>query len=70
LKNLVDATDQIKGSKGNPTTGVDLCRTKHSKVIIFVVKKCMAQDLANQLWEDEFTVDSLHGIRRGRNKQK
>jgi hypothetical protein len=49
---------------------VDLGGTKHSKVIIFVVKKCVAHDLANQLWEDEFTVDSLHRIGRGGNKQK
>jgi hypothetical protein len=50
--------------------GMDLGRTKHSKVIIFVVKKCVALDLANQLWEDEFAVDSLHGIGRSGNKQK
>ena len=63
LKNLVDAADQTEGSKVKPTTGVDLGGKKHSKVIIFVAKKYVAHDLANQLWEDGFAVDSLHGDR-------
>jgi ATP-dependent RNA helicase DDX5/DBP2 len=42
---------------------VDLGGKKHSKVIIFVAKKYMAHELANQLWEDGFAVDSLHGDR-------
>ncbi len=50
--------------------GVDLSGTKHSKVIIFVAKKCVAHNLANQLWEDEFAVDSLHRIGCGGNERK
>ncbi len=61
LKNLVDDADQTEGSKVKP--GVDLGGKKHSKVIIFVAKKYMAHELANQLWEDGFAVDSLHGDR-------
>jgi ATP-dependent RNA helicase DDX5/DBP2 len=63
LKNLVDAADQTEVSKVKPTTGVDLGGKMHSKVIIFVAKKYVAHDLANQLWDDGFAVDSLHGDR-------
>ena len=35
----------------------------HAKVIVFVAKKITCHDLANQLWEDGFAVDSLHGDR-------
>jgi ATP-dependent RNA helicase DDX5/DBP2 len=61
LKNLVGDADQTEGSKVKPS--VDLGGKKHSKVIIFVAKKYMAHELANQLWEDGFAVDSLHGDR-------
>ncbi|EED95907.1 predicted protein [Thalassiosira pseudonana CCMP1335] len=36
---------------------------KHSKVIVFVGKKYVAHELANQLWDEGFAVDSLHGDR-------
>jgi ATP-dependent RNA helicase DDX5/DBP2 len=35
----------------------------HAKVIVFVAKKVSCNDLANQLWDDGFAVDSLHGDR-------
>ena len=35
----------------------------HAKVIVFVAKKISCHDLANQLWEQGFAVDSLHGDR-------
>ena len=66
LKNLVDAADQTDtaAAKVKPTPGgVDLGGKKHAKVIIFVAKKYVAHELANQLWDDGFAVDSLHGDR-------
>jgi len=35
----------------------------HPKVIVFTAKKVSCNDLANQLWDDGFAVDSLHGDR-------
>lgn len=35
----------------------------HEKVIIFVAKKYMCNELANRLWEEGFAVDCLHGDR-------
>ena len=42
---------------------VDIGGKKHSKVIVFVAKKYVAHELANQLWDEGFAVDSLHGDR-------
>ena len=67
LTNLVKNTDQNEGTKTNGGTPgrkpVDLGGKKHDKVIVFVAKKYVAHDLANQLWEEGFAVDSLHGDR-------
>jgi ATP-dependent RNA helicase DDX5/DBP2 len=38
-------------------------KEQHAKVIVFVAKKVSCNDLANQLWNDGFAVDSLHGDR-------
>jgi len=38
-------------------------KEKHAKVIIFVSRKMSCDSLANELWEDGFAVDSLHGDR-------
>jgi ATP-dependent RNA helicase DDX5/DBP2 len=35
----------------------------HPKVIVFTAKKISCNDLANQLWDAGFAVDSLHGDR-------
>eukprot|EP00934_Nitzschia_sp_Nitz4_P003218 Nitzschia sp. Nitz4//scaffold16_size188269//26594//28462//NITZ4_001773-RA/size188269-augustus-gene-0.89-mRNA-1//-1//CDS//3329538461//3208//frame0 len=35
----------------------------HEKLIVFVAKKISCHDLANQLWDAGFAVDSLHGDR-------
>jgi ATP-dependent RNA helicase DDX5/DBP2 len=35
----------------------------HDKVIVFVAKKVSCHHLAQQLWDDGFAVDSLHGDR-------
>jgi ATP-dependent RNA helicase DDX5/DBP2 len=35
----------------------------HEKVIIFVAKKYMCNELANRLWDEGFAVDCLHGDR-------
>ena len=42
---------------------IDLGGKKHAKVIVFVAKKYVAHELANQLWDEGFAVDSLHGDR-------
>ncbi|KAL7568853.1 hypothetical protein ACA910_015505 [Epithemia clementina (nom. ined.)] len=36
---------------------------RHGKVIVFVAKKISCHELANQLWDQGFAVDSLHGDR-------
>jgi len=36
---------------------------EHPKIIVFVSKKITCDELANQLWDDGFAVDSLHGDR-------
>jgi len=41
----------------------DLGGKKHPKVIVFVARKVSCDSLANQLWDDGFAVDSLHGDR-------
>mmetsp|Transcript_3809 Transcript_3809/g.4666 ORF Transcript_3809/g.4666 Transcript_3809/m.4666 type:complete len:599 (-) Transcript_3809:82-1878(-) len=41
----------------------DLGGKKHPKVIVFTAKKVSCNDLANQLWDDGFAVDCLHGDR-------
>ena len=41
----------------------DLGGKKHPKVIVFTAKKISCDQLANQLWDDGFAVDSLHGDR-------
>jgi ATP-dependent RNA helicase DDX5/DBP2 len=43
--------------------GKDLGGKKHAKVIVFVAKKMSCNDLTNQLWNDGFACDSLHGDR-------
>lgn len=67
LTDLVKNAEQTEDTKTNGGTPgrnpVDLGGKKHSKVIVFVAKKYMAHDLANQLWEEGFAVDSLHGDR-------
>ncbi|KAL9181111.1 hypothetical protein ACHAXT_009916 [Thalassiosira profunda] len=71
LTNLVNSADQTEEApKPKATNGgryapkpVDLGGKKHSKVIVFVAKKYVAHELANQLWDDGFACDSLHGDR-------
>ena len=65
---LKDLTQQAQEESSNtnggtkahgPVNGGKL----HAKVIVFVAKKVSCNDLANQLWNDGFAVDSLHGDR-------
>ena len=68
LTNLINAAEENGGDgDSKPSTPgkkpVDLGGKKHSKVIVFVAKKYVAHELANQLWDDGFAVDSLHGDR-------
>ena len=58
LKELVDAS----GEK-DPRSHIAGGGKNHAKVIVFVAKKISCHDLANQLWNDGFAVDSLHGDR-------
>lgn len=68
LTNLVNSADEVE-EKPKLVGGrhaqkpVDLGGKKHSKVIVFVAKKYVAHELANQLWDEGFAVDSLHGDR-------
>jgi ATP-dependent RNA helicase DDX5/DBP2 len=64
---LKDLTDQgVPETEGKPTNGRaprDLGGKKHPKIIVFTAKKISCNDLANQLWDDGFAVDCLHGDR-------
>jgi len=53
---------QSNGRFGNRPP-VNLGGKKHAKVIIFTAKKITCSDLANQLWDEGFAVDCLHGDR-------
>eukprot|EP00567_Pseudictyota_dubia_P009616 CAMPEP_0197446324 /NCGR_PEP_ID=MMETSP1175-20131217/11294_1 /TAXON_ID=1003142 /ORGANISM="Triceratium dubium, Strain CCMP147" /LENGTH=560 /DNA_ID=CAMNT_0042977417 /DNA_START=77 /DNA_END=1756 /DNA_ORIENTATION=+ len=51
------------GANGSTSTNA-LGGKMHPKVIVFVAKKISCHELANQLWDDGFAVDSLHGDRQ------
>lgn len=69
LTKLVDSADDVEETPAPKSAGrfapkpVDLGGKKHAKIIVFVAKKYVAHELANQLWDDGFAVDSLHGDR-------
>lgn len=69
LTELVETGDKVEEAKPTPQASrfapkpVDLGGKKHAKIIVFVAKKYVAHDLANQLWDEGFAVDSLHGDR-------
>lgn len=64
LKDLAEQGEPDKEEKpGNGRPTRDLGGKKHPKIIVFVAKKISCNDLANQLWEDGFAVDCLHGDR-------
>jgi len=71
LKELIEQgvpeTEKSQQSRSNGRFGnrppVDVGGKKHAKVIIFTAKKITCSDLANQLWDDGFAVDCLHGDR-------
>lgn len=69
LTKLVESADEVKEKSAPQSAGrfapkpVDLGGKKHAKIIVFVAKKYVAHELANQLWDDGFAVDSLHGDR-------
>ena len=50
----IDKDPRTKTANGAPV---------HEKVIVFVAKKYSCNELANQLWEQGFAVDCLHGDR-------
>lgn len=53
---------ELTGGTENPQdTGSD--KGQHPKVIVFTAKKISCHELANQLWDAGFAVDSLHGDR-------
>jgi ATP-dependent RNA helicase DDX5/DBP2 len=67
LKELTEAGIPEKEESSAPTNGRrpprDLGGKKHAKIIVFTAKKMSCNDLANQLWDDGFAVDCLHGDR-------
>jgi len=71
IKILKELTDQGVPTEETPTPSaigrnrppVDMGGKKHAKVIIFTARKITCSDLANQLWDDGFAVDCLHGDR-------
>eukprot|EP00562_Extubocellulus_spinifer_P026976 CAMPEP_0178647690 /NCGR_PEP_ID=MMETSP0698-20121128/20061_1 /TAXON_ID=265572 /ORGANISM="Extubocellulus spinifer, Strain CCMP396" /LENGTH=654 /DNA_ID=CAMNT_0020288967 /DNA_START=133 /DNA_END=2098 /DNA_ORIENTATION=- len=66
LRELIDQGGVVEDTKSTPGGGrapVDLGGKKHAKVIVFVAKKVNCHELANQLWDEGFAVDSLHGDR-------
>lgn len=66
LKDLTE--DGIPDSELKPGNGhhipKDIGGKKHTKIIVFTAKKISCNDLANQLWDDGFAVDCLHGDRQ------
>eukprot|EP00804_Cyclotella_cryptica_P000112 CCRYP_020353-RB/>CCRYP_020353-RB protein AED:0.05 eAED:0.05 QI:115/0.66/0.75/1/0.66/0.75/4/329/595 len=68
LTELMNAPVETAGQPSNGSSRlsqkpVDIGGKKHAKVIVFVAKKYVAHELANQLWDEGFSVDSLHGDR-------
>lgn len=62
LKELVDAgkpDDETPGARLGAVIG-----KQHAKVIVFTARKHNCNDLANQLWDQGFAVDCLHGDRQ------
>ena len=53
--------EKIGGNGRGPVK--DLGGKKHAKIIVFTAKKMSCNDLANQLWDEGFAVDCLHGDR-------
>ena len=50
--------------QNDETDGKNIANEKtHAKAIIFVAKKASCDILANQLWDEGYAVDSLHGDR-------
>jgi len=67
IKEGVPETEESQQSGSNGRFGnrppADLGGKKHCKIIIFTARKMTCSDLANQLWDDGFAVDCLHGDR-------
>lgn len=68
LTDLMNASTETEEQPSSGATRfsqapVDDGGKKHVKVIVFVAKKYVAHELANQLWDEGFAVDSLHGDR-------
>lgn len=61
LKELVD-----EGRPKDEATGArsTMMGKQHAKVIVFTARKHSCNDLANQLWDEGFSVDCLHGDRQ------
>lgn len=62
LNTLVNEERQGSSNGGN-SVGTVHGKKVHAKVIVFVAKKISCHQLANQLWDEGFAVDSLHGDR-------
>jgi len=60
---LDDLVEKDDGNKEGQKGAAPANEKTHAKAIIFVAKKLSCDDLANQLWDDGYAVDSLHGDR-------
>lgn len=64
LKDLIEqGVPESEKANSGPRTR-DLGGKQHPKIIVFVAKKISCNDLANQLWDQGFAVDCLHGDRQ------
>ena len=61
LKEMTDVGEKTEEPTKGGRPPRDLGGKKHPKIIVFTAKKISCNDLANQLWDDGFAVDCLHG---------
>lgn len=64
LKEMTDVGEKTpEDNSTNRRVPMGLGGKKHPKIIVFTAKKISCNALANQLWDDGFAVDCLHGDR-------
>ena len=63
LKDLIEQGVPESEKQNSGPRARDLGGKQHPKIIVFTAKKISCNDLANQLWDDGFAVDCLHGDR-------
>ena len=63
LKDLIEQGIPESEKQNSVSRARDIGGKQHPKIIVFTAKKVSCNDLANQLWDDGFAVDCLHGDR-------